>query len=60
MWRGEAMTRATRAFIEAAWRAERIAGLLQWAVIAAALAAGTLAVLGGLGLALARIGGGGA
>lgn len=47
-----------RDLIAAGWRAERAAGLLQWAAIALALISAALAVLRALGLA--RFGGGGA
>lgn len=42
---------SSRDIIAHAWLCERAAGLLQWAAIAAALVAGTLATLRLLGLA---------
>lgn len=52
-----ALARSGRDVIAVHWLCERIVGLLQWAAIAAALAAGALGVLRAAGLA--RFGGGG-
>ena len=51
------MTRATRDVIAVHWLCERVAGLLQWAAIAAALVGVVLGVLRLAGLALARAAG---